>query len=162
MNNREYTALVDAGHFPSDPAVPIDEPFVNGNGAIINLLTEKFTHSAILTTAAGSIRANHYHKTDWHYSYVISGEVEYCWREVGARTSPNVKVFKQGAMFFTPPMLEHAMVFRKDTVIITFARNARSEHQTHEDDLVRVELVKKLWNPLNATWDFAYCGLETK
>lgn len=158
MNNREYTALVEAGHFPSDPAVPIDEPFVNENGAIVNLLTEKFTHSAILSTPGGSIRANHYHKTDWHYTYVISGEVEYCWRDVGAQTKPRTRVFKQGTMFFTPPLLEHAMVFHVDTTIITFARNARSEHQTHENDLTRVDIVRKIWNPLRSAWDFELCG----
>jgi dTDP-4-dehydrorhamnose 3,5-epimerase-like enzyme len=158
MNNREYSALVEAGKFPADPTVPLDEPFVNGNGNILNLLTEKFTHAAILNSVAGSIRANHYHKTDWHYTYVISGEVEYCWREIGAKTAPNVKVFKQGTMFFSPPMLEHAMVFRKDAVIITFAKNARSEHQTHEDDLVRVALVKKAWNPHECAWEFDLSG----
>lgn len=158
MNNREYSALVEAGKFPDDPTVPLDEPFVNGNGYILNLLTEKFTHAAVLSSAAGSIRANHYHKTDWHYTYVISGEVEYCWREIGARTAPHVKVFKQGTMFFSPPMLEHAMVFRKDAVIITFAKNARSEHQTHEDDLVRVALVKKSWNPHECAWEFDLSG----
>jgi dTDP-4-dehydrorhamnose 3,5-epimerase-like enzyme len=131
---------------------------VNENGSILNLLTEKFTHAAILKCAAGSIRANHYHKTDWHYAYVISGEVEYCWREVGALTAPHVKTFKQGTMFFSPPMLEHAMVFRRDAVIITFAKNARSEHQKHEDDLVRVPLVKKSWNPQECTWEFDLSG----
>jgi uncharacterized RmlC-like cupin family protein len=158
MNNREYTALVEAGQFPEDPTVPIDAPFVNENGSILNLLTEKFTHAAILKCAAGSVRANHYHKTDWHYSYVISGEVEYCWREVGSRSAPKVKVFKQGTIFFSPPMLEHAMVFRQDAVIITFARNARSEHRTHEDDLVRVSIVKKSWNPQECTWEFDFSG----
>jgi dTDP-4-dehydrorhamnose 3,5-epimerase-like enzyme len=158
MNNREYSARVEAGQYPADPSVPLDEPVVNGNGAILNLLTEQFTHAAILTTAAGSIRANHYHKTDWHYTYVVSGEVEYCWREVGSRGAPNVKVFKQGTMFFTPPLLEHAMVFRREAVIITFAKNARSEHQTHEDDLVRVPLIRKHWDPQASTWAFDLSG----
>ncbi len=158
MNNREYSALVEAGQYPADPTVPLDEPVVNGNGYILNLLTEQFTHAAILQSAAGSIRANHYHNTDWHYTYVISGEVEYCWREVGATCAPNVKVFKQGTMFFTPPLLEHAMVFREDAVIITFAKNARSEHQTHEDDLVRVPLIKKHWDDQACAWHFDLSG----
>lgn len=158
MNNREYSALVEAGNYPADPTVPIDEPFVNGNGSILNLLTEKFTHTAILESAPGSIRANHWHKTDWHYTYVISGEVEYCWRPVGSTAAPSVKVFRQGTMFFTPPHLEHAMVFRDRATIITFAKNARSEHQTHEDDLVRVPLVKKTWDSQQGAWAFDLSG----
>jgi dTDP-4-dehydrorhamnose 3,5-epimerase-like enzyme len=107
---------------------------------------------------AGSIRANHYHKTDWHYTFVLSGEVEYYWRNIDAKTVPNVRVFSKGTMFFTPPLLEHAMVFRQDALIVTFAKNARSEHQTHEDDLIRVELVRKFWNPVKAAWDFEASG----
>ena len=147
MTNREYTALVEAGKFPEDPRVPIDAPFVNGNGKILNLLTEKFTHAAVLHSPAGVVRANHFHKTDWHYTYVVSGAVDYFWRPVGSKEAPKNLLFHPGQMFFSPPQVEHAMVFYDPTVIITFAKNARSEHQTHEDDLVRVPLIEMRWLP---------------
>ena len=158
MNNRDYSALVESGKFPSDPSVPIDEPFVNANGVILNLLTENFTHAALLESMSGSIRANHYHKTDWHYSFVIKGRVDYCWRPLGERGVPLVKTFDQGTMFFTPPLIEHAMVFRERSTIMTFSKNARSEHQTHEEDLVRVALVKKFWDSERACWNFDFSG----
>lgn len=147
MSNREYSALVDAGAFPDSVEVPIDPPFINENGAILNLLTERFTHAAILTSRPGAVRANHYHKTDWHYAYVIDGEVEYFHRPVGSGDAPTRERFPRGTMFFSPPLVEHAMFFPVPTTIITFARNARSEHDTHEQDLVRVKLIEAVWSP---------------
>ena len=45
-----------------------------------------------------------------------------------------------GQVFYTPPMVEHAMVFPEDTVFLTLGGGTRS-HDDYEDDLVRVELV---------------------
>ena len=81
MNSEEYSKLVEVGKYPDDPEVVIDHSFVNINGEIKNLLLQKFTSVAIITSKAGSIRANHYHKTDWHYAYVLQGKIEYFWRK---------------------------------------------------------------------------------
>jgi dTDP-4-dehydrorhamnose 3,5-epimerase-like enzyme len=153
MNNREYTALVEKGQFPEDPTVPLDEPFVNGAGSIVNLITEKFTHAALITSRRGSVRANHYHKTDWHYALVLSGAIRYFWRPVGSRERPLSKTYTAGRMFFSPPLVEHAMYFNENTRFITFAKNERSDHATHEADLVRVPLVKSIWVPDLGDWN---------
>jgi hypothetical protein len=141
LSNREYSSLVDNGRFPEQIAVPLDAPFVNQNGVIQNLLLERFTSAAIITSVAGSVRANHYHKTDWHYSYVVSGVVEYFVRPVGSRDKPARGRFPAGTMFFTPPNVEHAMFFPEATTFITFAKNVR-DHVHHEEDVVRVKLVE--------------------
>jgi len=141
LSNREFSALVDAEKYPEQVGVPLDAPFVNANGAIQNLLLERFTSAAIITSVPGSVRANHYHKTDWHYSYVIKGTVEYYWRPAGTKTEPKCERFPGGTMFFTPPLVEHAMFFPEETSFITFAKNIR-DHQNHEADLVRVKLVE--------------------
>ncbi|HEX6767407.1 MAG TPA: hypothetical protein VF103_18040, partial [Polyangiaceae bacterium] len=80
-------------------------------------------------------------KTDWHYSYVVSGAVEYFVRAVGSRERPSQTRFPAGTMFFTPPNVEHAMFFPVDTAFITFAKNVR-DHEHHEEDVVRVKLVE--------------------
>src|SRR3954465_14632396 len=131
LSNREFTARVDRGDFPDQVEVPLDKPFTNENGVIQNLVLERFTSSAIIPSVPGCIRANHYHKTDWHYSYVVSGAIEYYWRPVGSKQRPSTQTFEQGQMFFTPPMVEHAMFFREPTVFITFAKNIR-DHEHHE------------------------------
>jgi quercetin dioxygenase-like cupin family protein len=141
LTNREFSALVDGGRFPDQIAVPLDQPFVNQNGVIQNLLLERFTSAALITSVKGAVRANHYHKTDWHYSYVVSGAVEYFVRPVGSRERPSQTRFPAGTMFFTPPNVEHAMFFPVDTAFITFAKNVR-DHEHHEEDVVRVKLVE--------------------
>jgi len=140
MTNDEYTSAVDRGEWPEDPRVPLDPPFVNHNGSIQNLVLKPMTSMSALDSVKGAVRANHYHKTDWHYTYVASGSVAYLVRPIGSSEVPEPIVFRKGEMFFTPPMVEHAMVFLSESVIITAARNVRS-HDSHEADVVRVSFV---------------------
>jgi hypothetical protein len=41
-------------------------------------------------------------------------------------------------MFFTPPMVDHAMVFPEDTVFLTLGRNPRDQ-ESYESDVVRID-----------------------
>ena len=140
LSNREFTAMVDRGAYPEQVAVPLEEPFVNANGVIQNLVLERFTSAAIIHSVAGAVRANHSHKTDWHYAYVLRGSIWYYWRPAGTKIEPQHSIFGPGTMFFTPPQVEHAMFFPEDGSFVTFARNVR-DHETHEADLVRVPLI---------------------
>jgi len=140
MNNEEYTSAVDRGEWPSDPTVPLPAPFVNHNGSIQNLVLKPMRSVTALTSVKGAVRANHYHKTDWHYTYVASGRVAYYERAIGAEDVPEPTVYGPGQMFFTPPLREHTMVFLEDSLIITMAKNVRS-HEEHEADLVRVQVI---------------------
>lgn len=140
MNNDTYTEMVNNGEWPSDSAVPLDTPFINENGVIQNLVLKPMTSVAVITSKSGTMRANHYHKTDWHYAYVISGSILYFERSVGDKGIPEPRLFKAGEMFFTPPMKEHTMVFPEETIFVTMAKNVRS-HESHEADLVRVEFI---------------------
>lgn len=140
LTNREFSALVDKGNYPDQVAVPIDEPFVNQNGEISNLLLERFTSVALIRSVPGAIRANHYHQTDWHYSYVQAGSVWYYWRPSGSNVRPKHQRFPAGTMFFTPPLVEHAMFFPEETTFLTFAKNIRDQEH-HESDVVRVPLI---------------------
>jgi len=140
MNHEQFTQAVDEGNFPGETLVPLPESFRNTNGSIQNLLLKPCTSIAAITSRKGAIRANHYHRTDWHYAYVASGKVLYFERDIGDKRIPVPRVFLPGDMFFTPPMREHAMLFGEDSLIFTFAKNVRS-HEEHEADLVRVEFI---------------------
>tara|TARA_X000000950_G_scaffold155439_1_gene190563 strand:+ start:1568 stop:2044 length:477 start_codon:yes stop_codon:yes gene_type:complete len=145
MNSEEYSKLVEAGEYPNEPEVVIEHSFVNINGEIKNLLLQKFTSVAIITSKAGSIRANHYHKTDWHYAYVLQGKIDYFWKKIGEKEKTHSETFSKNQMFFTPPLVEHAMFFPVETIFITFAKNRR-DHDNHESDLVRVQLIDTIYN----------------
>lgn len=145
--NDTYTAKVESGNWPKDCSVPLDEAFKDARGIIQNLILRPCTSVAVIHSSACTLRANHYHKTDWHYAYVISGKVLYFERPVGFTEVPDPRCFRPGEMFFTPPMTEHCMAFPIETVIVTMAKNIRS-HENHEFDLVRVDFVK----PENLGW----------
>ena len=106
--------------------------------------------AVVIESKAGSLRANHYHKTDWHYCYVVSGEMEYVHRLTGSNSPPEKIIVKEGEMVFTPPMVDHGMKFPVDTVFLTLSRNPRDQ-ESYEADVVRVEFVDTdgltIWKP---------------
>ena len=125
---------------PSEPLVPLEAPFVDERGAIQPLLEREMRSALLISSKAGTVRANHYHKTDWHYCYVVSGAIEYYHRPAGSTAQAEKVVVRAGEMFFSPAMVEHAMVFPVDTVFLTLSRNARDQ-EAYEDDVVRTKLI---------------------
>lgn len=138
--NQQYANAVEAGNAPTSTSVPLDDKFVDARGKIENLLLSPITSIARISSVAKSVRANHYHLTDWHYAYVESGCVLYFERAIGSTEIPEPIAYRAGEMFFTRPNVEHAMLFVLDSVIFTFAKNVR-DHETHEADLVRVDFI---------------------
>ena len=127
--------------FPKEVIVPLEKPFVDSRGAIQTLADADIRTAQIITSRMGTVRANHYHKTDWHYCYVVAGSIDYYHRPVGSKDKPEHILVKTGQVFFTPPMVEHAMVFPEDCTFLNLAGNNRDQKH-YEEDLVRVELVK--------------------
>jgi quercetin dioxygenase-like cupin family protein len=126
--------------WPTEALVPTGKPYTDGRGTIHNLIEVSTGSTVLIDSKAGSVRANHFHKTDWHYCYLISGSMDYYHRAAGAPEPPERIVVRAGQMVFTPPMVEHAMKFLEDTLFITMSRNSRN-HDAYEDDLVRVEVI---------------------
>jgi hypothetical protein len=95
---------------------------------------------ALITSAKGTVRSNHYHRTDWHYMYMISGAADYYYRPAGSTEAPQKLLFKQGELLYTGPMEEHATVFLEDSMLLAMSGHPRDQ-ATYEDDIVRVILV---------------------
>jgi quercetin dioxygenase-like cupin family protein len=123
-----------------DPIVPLDAPHCDDRGDIQPLVDEDMRSAVMISSRAGSVRANHYHKTDWHYCYVLSGSIEYFHRPHGSDDPPACVEIQAGQLFFTPPMVDHAMRFPKDTVFLTLGGNPRDQ-ASYEADVVRIRLV---------------------
>ena len=138
--NRQYTAAVESGVFPHGSDVPLDDAFSDQRGEIRNIVLDPIGSVARIHSKRGAVRANHWHRTDWHYALVEDGQVLYFERPAFASAIPEPQVFGPGQMFFTPPMREHAMLFAVDSTIFTFSRLART-HEAHEGDLVRVSFI---------------------
>ncbi len=123
-----------------NPILNLEAPFADARGSIQPLVDEDMKSAVLITSKKGTVRANHFHKTDWHYCYVLSGTIEYHYRPVGQNSAPRITTIKAGQMFFTPPMLEHAMVFVEDTSFLCLGKNSRDQ-ASYEADITRVTLV---------------------
>ena len=130
----------EKARWPSHGVVKLEKPFIDSRGKIQPLVDEIMRSAVMIESKAGSLRANHYHKTDWHYCYVLSGQIEYLHRPTGSNTEPEIIFVNEGEMVFTPPMIDHGMRFPVDTVFLTLGRNPRDQ-ATYEADVVRVEFV---------------------
>jgi quercetin dioxygenase-like cupin family protein len=123
--------------WPQQVLVELEKPFVDARGSIQPLVDVPMESCVLITSKKGTVRANHYHQTDWHYCYVLEGEIEYYERPTGSTEAATKTVIGKGQMFFTGPDLDHAMVFTQDTTFLTFGRNSRAQ-EVYEADVVRI------------------------
>ena len=137
MQNKK---LSEDRRFLQNPIVPLEKEFTDARGSILPLVDEEMKSAVLISSKKGSIRANHYHKTDWHYCYVLSGSIDYYFRPVGAKTPPKHVKVKTGQLFFTPPRVEHAMCFPEDATFVCLGRNSRDQ-KAYEADVERVDVV---------------------
>jgi quercetin dioxygenase-like cupin family protein len=120
--------------------------FVNHKGWIKNLVLVTGTPEydvdiggvELIRTLKGEVRANHWHKRDWHYLYVLEGSILYTYWPLGSLfvDAPKVTV-PEGCMVFTPPRECHLVEALEDTVMISVSHLPR-DHETHEQDVVRL------------------------
>ncbi len=121
----------------SDPLVPLPTPFHDDRGTIQNLVDLPLGSALVILSKKGAIRANHYHKTDFHYSWLQSGRMLYAHRPSGSKEPPQQWVIGPGQLFYTPPMHDHVMQFLEDSVLFVVARNIRTSAD-YESDTVRI------------------------
>ena len=126
--------------WPKHPLVNLEKPFVDLRGSIQPLVDSIMKSAVMIHSKAGSLRANHYHKTDWHYCYVISGKIKYYYKELNSAKEPELLIVEKGNMVFTPPLVEHCMKFPEDTLFLTLSRNPRDQ-ETYELDVIRTNLI---------------------
>ncbi|RAP31728.1 hypothetical protein DID78_00195 [Candidatus Marinamargulisbacteria bacterium SCGC AG-343-D04] len=127
----------------TNPIVNLGDQFKDDRGSItslISLMDPSIGSVVIIESKKGAVRANHYHKKDWHYCYVLSGKIDYYAREVNSNEEPIKTTVCSNQLFYTPSLLEHAMYFPEDCVFLTFGGGSRTQ-EDYESDLVRVKLI---------------------
>ena len=130
----------ESSTWPDEILINLEKPFVDDRGSIQPLVDQMMKSAVMIESKKGSLRANHYHKSDWHYCYVISGKIEYYHRKTGDEQNPEKIIVGEGQMIFTPPMVDHAMKFPEDTLFLTLSRNPRDQ-KNYEEDVVRVDMI---------------------
>lgn len=124
--------------WPKAVLVELEKPFIDNRGSIQPLVDTTMESCVLISSAKGTQRANHYHRNDWHYCYVLEGEIEYYERPHGSDRPATRTLIGKGQMFFTGPMLDHTMVFTEDTIFLTWGRNSRAQ-DVYEADIVRID-----------------------
>ena len=120
--------------------VRIGNIYKDKRGVIYNILNKTLGSCLLINSKKNSIRANHYHKKDWHYCYILKGKIEYYSRKVGSKKKPKKEIFKKGDLFFTPSLVEHAMYYPENTQFLALAKLTRKK-ANYEKDTVRVKLI---------------------
>jgi|LauGreSBDMM110SN_4_FD.fasta_scaffold111286_2 quercetin dioxygenase-like cupin family protein len=140
MKNPHNNPTDRAPDWPKEHVIKLDPAHADARGAIQCLVNLPTKNVSLISSKQGSLRSNHYHKTDWHYMYVLTGRFEYYYRPAGSSAAPKMIVLSRGDMVFTPPLEDHATVFLEDTDLVVMSKNLRDQ-AAYESDVVRVELI---------------------
>lgn len=117
--------------------------FIDERGEMSFIINNDIKVSSILliTSKKGAVRANHYHKKDGHYSYMLSGRMEYSWYDASSKNKKKKKMLvREGDLIYTPPMIAHAMRFLENSSFLTLDAKPRDKDK-YEEDLIRVRVI---------------------
>ncbi len=117
--------------------------FIDDRGEMSHLIDGKadITSILLITSQKGSIRANHYHKKDIHYVYLLKGKLEYSYQDLKKKSSKKrTLIIDEGSIIKTPQMTAHAMRFLEDSVFLAFSILLR-DRKNYENDTVSIEFV---------------------
>lgn len=123
-----------------DPAV------VDARGVITNLFEGRIEHIALITSKKSTVRANHYHKEDHQYIYLVSGAYESHSADVRNPAYKQVLQVKPGDLVYTPPLIAHAQKFTQDSVFLALSTRQR-EQGKYEDDTLAYPVIEGYLNP---------------
>ena len=104
--------------WPTTPDVVLRAPFTDARGGIQPLVDIPMQSAVLIETHKGAIRANHYHKTDWHFCYVVQGCIEYHHRPAGSTGKPGSLPVPAIGRVLAPTIVDDIKIFLEDT---TFA-----------------------------------------
>ena len=116
--------------------------FRDERGYLLKILDKGFSSCIEIFSKKGSIRANHYHKKDEHFCYVLKGEILFFYRNRKKGSKLNYKVMKKGDLFFTTYDQDHMAYFLKTTHFLSYSNRKRSKFD-YEKDLVRLNMDKE-------------------
>jgi oxalate decarboxylase/phosphoglucose isomerase-like protein (cupin superfamily) len=141
MNKWQDVKLDDATMWPKEGLVKLEVPHADDRGYIQSLVNFPMKNLSLISSKKGAVRSNHYHLTDWHYMYVLSGSFDYFYKPTNSDKELQCVRVKAGEMIFTPPMEDHATVFLEDCDLLAMSRNPRDQ-KAYEEDVRRVILVE--------------------
>ena len=119
--------------------LPIIERSNDNRGSILSIVDHQVRNVSIIESQKNTIRSNHYHKKDFHFMYVLEGEIDYFYKSLENEKVKYIKV-SQGNTIFTPNLEIHATYFPINTKLVVSSGFARDK-KTYEEDTVRIEFI---------------------
>lgn len=110
--------------------IHIAPAFTDRRGEISNLLAVPIQHVALITSRPGAVRGNHVHRTDSHYTYLLSGRCRYSQLVDGVVESCDMQA---GDLVLTPAGVPHVIVFDEESVFLAFCTAERMGGRYQED-----------------------------
>ena len=126
--------------WPTSKIIRLDSPHIDERGSIQSLVNVKTNNVSIISSRADTVRSNHYHLKDWHYMYVLSGIFDYYFRATNSNEPLSCIKVQKGDMIFTPPLEDHATVFKTDCVLLAISGYPRDQIN-YEKDVRRIKLI---------------------
>ncbi len=115
-------------------------------GDIYNVFEGRIEHVALITSKKGTVRANHYHKEDHQYIYLISGAYESHSCDVKNPEKKQILKVGPGDIVYTPPFTAHAQKFTEDSVFLALSTRQREEGK-YESDTIAYQVIEGYLNP---------------
>ena len=114
--------------------------YEDARGIIQPLCDLNMKSASLIVSKANTWRANHYHKNDWHFIYVLKGSFEYYFKKTNSDEKIKKKIVKKGELLFTGPVVDHAMLYTEETKILVLSKNPRDQ-KTYEEDTGRIDFM---------------------
>ncbi len=118
----------------------------DNRGEIFNVFEGRIEHIALITSKKGTVRANHYHKEDHQYIYLVTGEFESHSCDVQDPDKRQVLKVSPGDIVETPAYIAHAQKFTKDSVFLALTTRQR-ESGKYEEDTIAYQVIEGYLNP---------------
>jgi len=115
-------------------------------GTITNVFEGRIEHVAVIASRKGSVRGNHYHKTDHQYIYLVSGAFESHSCDVREPARRQVLHVRPGDIVDTPPFIAHAQKFTVDSVFLALTTCQREDGK-YESDTISYSVIEGYINP---------------
>jgi dTDP-4-dehydrorhamnose 3,5-epimerase-like enzyme len=118
------------------------ELFKDDRGIITDIFyKEDIHHVAQIDSEPNVIRGNHYHKETTQHMLMISGSMEYWYKNVESDEEPKVVLLKKGDLVSTPPLEIHTLKIGNDgNSFVVFSSGLRGG-KDYEADTFRVDSI---------------------
>ncbi|MBK23385.1 MAG: hypothetical protein CME70_05205 [Halobacteriovorax sp.] len=115
----------------------IENNFEDDRGIIRDILShEPIDAVTIITSKEGAVRANHYHKETYQWTYVMKGKINYVsqFKDEEVKTT----VLNEGDLVVSEPFESHALQAVVDSELMILTRGPRGGKE-YESDTFRLD-----------------------